>query len=122
MLEPIQDLPDGVIGFEAIGEIQASDYSEVLMPAVRKVWERGEEVRIVLVFERWDGMSGGAAWQDLKLGVEHLTRWKRIALVTDLDWMITVTSLFGWMTPGQLKRFPLAERDRAIAWAAGTRG
>jgi hypothetical protein len=38
--------------------------------------------------------------------------------VTDLDWMITVTSLFGWMTPGELKRFPLAERDAAIAWAA----
>ena len=119
MLEPIRDLPDGVVGFEAIGEIQASDYSEVLMPAVRKAWERGEDVRIVLVFERWDGMSGGAAWQDLKLGREHLTRWKRIALVTDIDWMITVTSLFGWMTPGELKRFPLAERDRAIAWAAG---
>ncbi len=39
--------------------------------------------------------------------------------VTDLDWMIAGTSLFGWMTPGQLKRFPLAERDQAVAWAAG---
>jgi hypothetical protein len=33
--------------------------------------------------------------------------------------MITVTSLFGWMTPGALKPFPVAERDRAIAWVAG---
>jgi hypothetical protein len=33
--------------------------------------------------------------------------------------MITVTSLFGWMTPGDLKRFPVAERAQAIAWAAG---
>ena len=24
----------------------------------------------------------------------------------------------GWMTPGDLKRFPLAEREAAIAWAA----
>lgn len=44
-------------------------------------------------------------------------RRKRIALVTDLDWMITMTSLFGWMPPGELKRFPLAERDAAISWA-----
>lgn len=92
------------------------------MPAVRDVWERGEDVRIVLVFERFDGMSSRAAWRDLKLGVRHLTRWKRIALVTDLDWMITVTSLFGWMTPGELKRFPVAERDRAIAWVAEDSG
>ena len=74
---------------------------------------------MVLVFPRWEGMSSGAGWQDLKMGFENLRRWKRIALVTDLDWMITVTSLFGWMTPGELKRFPIAERDAAIAWAAG---
>ena len=72
----------------------------------------------VLVFKEWDGLSSSAAWQDLKMGLEHLTKWNRIALVTDLDWMITVTSLFGWMTPGELKRFPVAERGAAIAWAA----
>jgi hypothetical protein len=56
--------------------------------------------------------------QELNLGVEHLTRWKRIALVTDVDWMAHVSSLFGWMTPGDMKRFSLAERADAIAWAA----
>ncbi len=119
MLQPIADLPDGVLGFEAAGEIHASDYRDVLMPAVREVWERGDKVRIILVFERWDGMSSRAAWEDLKVGMKNLTKWKRIALVTDLDWMITVTSLFGWMTPGEFKRFPVAARDQAIVWVAG---
>jgi hypothetical protein len=27
--------------------------------------------------------------------------------------------MFGWMTPGDVKHFPLTERDAAIAWAAG---
>ena len=118
MLTPIADLPEGVLGYEAAGEIQASDYGDVLMPAVKEVWDRGEEVRIVLVFEHWEGMSRGAAWDDLKMGFKNLRKWKRIALITDLDWMITLTSLFGWMTPGELKRFPVAERATAIAWAA----
>jgi hypothetical protein len=115
VLKPIEGLPDGVIGFEADGEIRSSDYTDVLQPAVREVEDRGGDVRIVLVFERWDGMSSGAVWRDLKMGVDNLRRWKRIALVTDLDWMITVISLFGWMTPGELKRFPIAERGQAIA-------
>lgn len=119
MLEPIDNLPEGVIGFEAAGEIETSDYTDALMPAIRQRWERGEDIRIVLVFERFDGMSASAVWQDLKLGVQNLSRWKRIALVTDIDWMITVASLFGWMTPGELRRFPVAERDKAISWAAG---
>ena len=79
---------------------------------------RGEKVRIVLVFGRFDGLSGGALWQDLKMGVDHLTRWERIALVTDIDWMTHLAALFGGMTPGDLRRFPLAEREAAIAWAA----
>ena len=33
------------------------------------------------------------------MGVEHLTRWKRIMLVTDVEWMIHLTTLFGWATP-----------------------
>jgi hypothetical protein len=51
--------------------------------------------------------------------VEHLRAWKRVALVTDIGWMTQLTAMFGWMTPGQVKHFPLAERDEAIAWVAG---
>lgn len=118
MLEALREVPEGVIGFEATGKLHASDYTDVLQPAIEDMLDRGEDVRIVLVFESWDGLSGGALWEDLKMGVGHLSRWKRIALVTDLEWMTHLTALFGWMTPGELKRFPVAERDDAIAWAA----
>ena len=33
-----------------------------------------------------------------------------------------LTELFGWMTPGEVKVFPLAQRGEAIAWAAGNGG
>jgi len=58
-------------------------------------------------------------WEDLKLGIEHLAHWKRIALVTDIEWMVQLTQLFGWMTPGEMKVFPLAEQAAAVSWAAG---
>lgn len=38
-----------------------------------------------LVFERCDGLSSGGAREDLKMGLEHLRKGRRIALVTDLD-------------------------------------
>jgi hypothetical protein len=38
MLTTIENLPEGVIGFEATGELHASDYRDVLMPAVLAVW------------------------------------------------------------------------------------
>ena len=118
MIEALPDLPDGVIGFTVVGKIHSDDYKDVLIPAVEAKVAAGQPIRVVLVFPSFDGMSAGAVWEDLKMGVEHLTRWKRIALVTDVEWMIHLTHLFGWMTPGDMKHFPLHQRAEAIAWAA----
>ena len=119
MLHQLTDLPDGVIGFEADGEIQADDYTTTLIPAVEQQIAEHDEVRIVLVFPEFAGYSGGGAWEDLKMGVTHFTKWKRIALVTDVDWMTHLVAVFGWMTPGEVKHFPMAEREAAATWAAG---
>jgi hypothetical protein len=118
MMKELSDLPAGVIGFEASGKIRAEDYRDVLLPALERAAATGE-VRFVIVMRDFDGMSGGAVWQDLKVGFEHLRAWKRIALVTDITWMRDMTSLFGWMTPGEVKTFRLAELPEAAGWAAG---
>jgi hypothetical protein len=118
MIQELSDLPASVIGFEASGRIRAEDYRDVVLPALERAAATGE-VRFVIVMRDFDGMSGGAVWQDLKVGIEHLRAWKRIALVTDIAWMRDLTGLFGWMTPGETRTFPLAQRDEAIEWAAG---
>ena len=118
MITELTDMPAGVIGFEAIGKLRAEDYRDVLLPAVERAAAHGD-VRLVIVITEFDGLTGGALWQDLEMGIEHMRGWKRIALVTDVEWMIHMTSMFGWMTPGEVRHFPVAERDAAIAWAAG---
>jgi hypothetical protein len=116
MLEPLGGLPDGVIGFEAIGEIHADDYADTLIPAIEAV---EGPVRLVYVLgDRFTGYSGGAAWQDAKLGLRHHGRWHRAAVVTDADWVRHLGGLFGWMVPGAFETFPLDQRDAAIAWAS----
>jgi hypothetical protein len=119
LIKELTDLPSGVIGFEASGKLQAEDYRDVLLPALERAATEGGGIRCVIVITNFDGLSAGALWQDLKMGVEHLRAWKRTALVTDIEWMTHVTALFGWMTPGDVKHFPVAERAAAIAWAAG---
>ena len=117
MITLLTDMPTGVIGFEASGKLHAEDYRDVLLPAIEDAAKTGD-VRVVIVIKDFDGLSGGALWQDLKMGVENLRVWKKIALVADIEWMTHLASMFGWMTPGELKHFPLAEQDDAVAWAA----
>lgn len=116
MITELSGLPDGVVGFEASGKLAAEDYRDVVLPAIEKALAAGD-VRVVIVMRDFDGLSEGALWQDLKMGVEHLRGWKKVALVTDIGWMSHATDLFGWMTPGETKTFSLDERDDAVAWA-----
>jgi hypothetical protein len=118
MIRQLTDLPEGVLGFEVDGKIHSDDYTSTLIPAIEAQIADGQEVRVVIVFPEFDGLSKAALWDDVKMGADHLHKWKRTALVTDVDWMHHVVTLFGWMSPGDVKHFPLAERDAAIAWAA----
>ena len=117
MIKELSDLPPGVTGFEISGTVHADDYRDVVLPVLQRAYA-SDEFRFVIVIPEFGGITGGGLWQDLKVGVEHLHAWKRIALVTDIDWVRYMTELFGWMTPGEVEVFPLAQRDEAIAWAA----
>jgi SpoIIAA-like len=118
MITELDDMPPGTIGFEVNGKLRAEDYRDVVLPALERAAATGE-VRFMIVMPTFDGMSGGAVWQDLKVGIEHLRAWKRIALVTDIPWVTHLTALFGWMTPGEVRTFSVAERDAATTWLAG---
>jgi hypothetical protein len=118
VVEPMSDLPEGVIGFRIDGELEAWDYTDTLIPAVEAAAAAGD-VRAVMVIANWAGFGKGAMKQDAKLGFGHLKSLKRMALVTDVDWMHHAMHLFGWAVPGELKVFPLAEQEPAIEWAAG---
>ena len=118
-MKVLTDVPAGIVGIEASGTLRAEDYRDVLLPAI-EAGARAGDLRVMIVILDFDGITPGALWQDLAMGVEHLSGWKRIALVTDVEWMRHMTQLFGWMTPGAVKQFPLAAREEAATWAAAS--
>jgi hypothetical protein len=117
VFEPISGLPDGVIGFEAVGEVEASDYEAVLVPAITRA-QAGGGVRLVFVLgDRFTGYSAAGIREDAGL-VAHAGAWKRTAIVSDLGWVAHLATAFGWMVPGKFKSFPLADKNKAVEWAA----
>jgi hypothetical protein len=119
MLQRIES-PESVLAYRAVGKVDRSDYETVLEPALAAMVADKGEVRFVYVLgDDFDAYTAGAAWEDTKLGLSHASKWKRIGVVTDHDWVQRVVGMFGWMLPGEVKTFPLAEENRAIDWAAG---
>jgi hypothetical protein len=116
----MEGLPDDVLGLEAVGKVTEEDYEQVLTPAVEAKIAAHGKVRCVYVLgEEFEGWTFGAMWQDAKLGGSELRKWERIAVVTDTDWIRHAVSGLGWMIPGDVRVFPVAELDAATAWAAG---
>jgi hypothetical protein len=123
MLEPLDGMPPGVLGFRATGHVTGDEYGTVLLPAMRAAAE-AEEVRMVFaVGPGFEAFEPGALMQDtragLTLGLGHPKAWKRTALVTDVDWIAKAFHMFAWMAPGEVMIRDLDGLEEAKAWAAG---
>jgi hypothetical protein len=123
MIEAIQGVPDGVIGFRFSGHVSKKEYADVLAPPLKERIARKEKIRLILVIDSdFDRFEAGALWEDTKFGLgtglEHLSAWERMALVSDASWVHHAISLFGWMVPGEVHVFPLAEQSAATTWVA----
>ena len=119
MIELIEGLPDGVVGLEAVGEVESADYEAIAAPAVKHALERHPTIRLIHVLDdRFTGYTAGGAMHDATLGLAHPRSFDRIAVVTDSDSIRQLVKLAGWSIPGELKLFPNRERAQAEAWAS----
>jgi SpoIIAA-like len=120
MIEPIAGLPDGTLGFRARGELTRADYRERLVPPLMEAVESGS-VRLLMIVKDVETMDVGARIADAKPELTYFRRsgaWERTALVTDIGWLRRACQLLGWIAPGELRLFGLAEEDEARAWVS----
>jgi hypothetical protein len=119
MIEQLKDFPANVLAFVCKGHVTKQDYDTVLVPAVSEALKKQGKVR--LYYETagdFSGIDPGAMLTDFKVGMEHFTRWERVAVVTDVDWIKHTMQFFSFMMPAQMKIFPLSDAAQARAWIA----
>ncbi|MEG6508356.1 STAS/SEC14 domain-containing protein [Methyloligella sp. 2.7D] len=117
MIELLEGFPDDVVAIAFTGEITRKDYEMVLIPAVEKALKTHDKISIYYEIRTdFAGVDPTAAWEDFKLGMEHLSRWRRIAVVTDVEWIANSVRFFAIMMPAEMKAFPLADAPQAREW------
>ena len=119
MIEPLDGLPDEVIGFRAVGTVDASDYRDRLVPAIEAALAEHGTVNFVAVLgDDFDHLSLGATWEDAKLVGLPLSSWSRAAVVTNHEVLAGMATAFGGLVPGGFRVFPLDEERAATDWVA----
>jgi hypothetical protein len=121
MIEQLSGFPENILGLRISGHVTREDYQNVVIPAVEAGLKRERKLNVYCqVDSDFAGLELGAMWDDLKVGLGNLTRWERIAVVTDVQWIGNALKVFGFLKPGQVQVFPQSEADQAREWIVGS--
>jgi SpoIIAA-like len=112
-----KEFPENVVAVACEGDVTRKDYENVLIPAVLAALQKHKMVRLYYeVTPEFSGMDAGAMWEDFRVGVEHLLRWERIAVVTDVAWIRMTVNAFRFLMPGKIRVFSGSESAAAREW------
>ncbi len=117
MIELIEGFPENVLAVSCKGQVTKGDYEQILIPAVEKALQRRDKIRLYYrIGPEFEGIAPSAVLEDVKVGFSHLTRWERIALVTDIEWIRLSMRSFAFLLPCPIKCFALDAESQARQW------
>lgn len=122
MIELLSDMPAGVAGIRVSGRVDGDDLRE-FKPVMQKLLDTDEIRMVEVIASDYEGFGPGGLVEDLRLGFGALfqrhSAFKRVAVVSDKEWIAHTLHALAWMVPGEIALFGLDELERAKQWAAG---
>jgi hypothetical protein len=120
MITHLANLPANIVAFKAVGSITEKDFIDTVMPQVKALVDKTGKLNYLLVLESsLDEFTIGAWVKDALMGLQHLTKWNRAAIVTDVKSIRYFTDMFSYVIPGEFKGFEHKNLQEAIDWVAG---
>lgn len=119
MIHYIPNLPANMVAFKAVNTITEEDFNEIVMPKVKELVDQTGKLNYMLVLETSiTNFTLGAWFKDALMGIKHLTKWNRAAIVSDVDGIRIFTEIFSILIPGEFKGFEHKDLQKAIDWVS----
>ena len=117
MIEVLPGYPDDVLAISAKGHVTVEDYRTVIGPELHSRLVKHSRVRLLYELgAEYSGLSAGAAWSDMQIGLSHWHQFGRIAVVTDVSWLREAVRIFAPFFPHAVRVFSTADRVAAHDW------
>lgn len=112
MLRVIDGLPENIVGIVAKGRVTAEECDRVLAPVMQSSLRRKKPR---LYYEIGSRLPD-ARWDDLRIGVNRIPDWERVAVVTDVGRIRHSVKALGFLIGGEIRVFTTAEAGDGLAW------
>lgn len=119
MIEILPDMPNNMVGFRTTGEVTQENFLNIVDPVVREVVARTGELNYLMIIEGpLKDWTIGAWLQDALLGIMEISKWNRVAIVSDSNALTMFTDIFSFFVPGTFKGFYNEQLPQAITWVS----
>ncbi|MFQ5634151.1 MAG: STAS/SEC14 domain-containing protein [Gammaproteobacteria bacterium] len=123
MIVELGGFPDNIVAVQALGQVTGDDYARTLVPAVERKFAAFDEVRLLYqIGPEFRRFTTTALWEDAKIGLHHLDGFERIAVVTDVAWIVKLVETISRPMAGNVRCFAIGEFDTATAWISAPVG
>jgi len=113
MIQVVEGLPDNIVGIVAKGRLTNDDWNTVLKPLFETSLKRHKKVRL---YYEIGGRCPGAAWGNLRLGIENVPQWERVAIVTDVNWLRDTINALRFLMQAEIRVFSMSDVCQGRAW------
>jgi hypothetical protein len=121
MIEIIPGLPAHVAAFNATGKVTENDYINTIEPLCARIVKEFGTISYLLVINTSLGNYTPGAWiKDALLGFKYLSKWNRLAIVSNKKGIKEFTDIFGNLIPPKTKGFMMEELAEAKRWVSET--
>ncbi|MBS1686722.1 MAG: STAS/SEC14 domain-containing protein [Bacteroidetes bacterium] len=123
MVTQIAGLAGNTVGFTFTGDITKEQYDTIIMPAIEQARGSGEHINMLLVINTdLSNFTAGAWTKDALVSLKNLTRFNKVAVVSDSHLVKNVTAMANVIVPGDYKYFLPTEESEAKVWVSESDG
>jgi hypothetical protein len=101
------------------GKLTKADYPDFVSEFERLVRQHGH-LRVLFDMTGFQGWDAGAAWEDIKFGIDHVADIERMAMVGDKKWQHGMAVLFKPFTKAAIRYFDHVDAAEAQKWLGET--
>ena len=113
MIQIVEGLPDNVVAILVKGRVTNEDCDKVLKPLLENLLKRHDKVRL---YYEIGCRFPGAAWEELRIGMDTMPQWERVAVITDVGWVSHTVNALRFLMASEVRVFTSFQAPEGRAW------